>query len=92
MSATVAYVVAKGKKELSRRVVRVEDGRIADTDPDMTADVTFTMTPELAADVESGALSIPVGFMRGAIKMAGDNRALLQVLPALSRAAGPATA
>ena len=36
---TVAYVVAKGKKELSRRVVRVDDGRVTDVDAAEAADV-----------------------------------------------------
>ncbi|HEY1738586.1 MAG TPA: SCP2 sterol-binding domain-containing protein [Acidimicrobiia bacterium] len=80
---TVAYVVAKGKKELSRRVVRVDDGRVCDADTTEAADVTFTMTPEVAAEFDAGALDVNVGFMRGTIKMAGDNAALLRVLPAL---------
>jgi putative sterol carrier protein len=84
-SDTVAYVVAKGKKELSRRVVRVDDsGHVTDADANDDADVTFTMTPELAADFDAGTLDIAVGFMRGAIKMAGDSGVLLRVLPALS--------
>jgi len=86
MSAdTVAYVVAKGKKELSRRVVRVDDGHVVDVDvdPAEAPAVTFTMTPELAEEVEAGTLDVRVGFMRGAIKMAGDNAALLRVLAAL---------
>ena len=41
------------------------------------------MTPDVAAEFDAGTLDISVGFMRGTIKMAGDNAALLRVLPAL---------
>ena len=70
---TVAYVVAKGKKELSRRVVRVDDGRVTDVDAAEAADVTLTMTPDVASEFDAGTLDVSVGFMRGTIKMAGDN-------------------
>jgi len=79
----VAYVVAKGKTELSRRVVRVADGSVSDVDPSETADVTFTMTPDIASDFDAGKLDVSVGFMRGAIKMSGDPGVLLRVLPTL---------
>ncbi len=85
---TVAYVVAKGKHEVSRRVVRVDGDRVTDADPGDTADVTFTLTPELAAELDAGTLAVSVGFMRGAIKMAGDFGALLRVLPVIG--SGPA--
>jgi hypothetical protein len=82
---SVAFVVGKGKKEISRRVVEVDDGH--------EADVTFTMTPEIAAEVDAGTLDVSVGFMRGAIKMAGDFGALLRVLPVIrSTPARPARA
>jgi len=86
MSVCVAYVVAKGKKELSRRVVRVDDSGVSDADAGESADVTFTMTPEIAAEFDAGHIDESVGFMRGAIKMAGDSGALLQVLPSLRSA------
>jgi hypothetical protein len=82
----VAYVVAKGKKELARRVVQVEGAAVTPLDEHADApapDVTFTLTPELAAALDDGSLDISVGFMRGQIKMAGDSGALLRVLPAL---------
>ncbi len=94
MSDVVAYVVAKGKRELSRRVVRVDgDGddvvEVPDGEAGESVAVTFTLTPELAAAVEDGSTDVSVGFMRGEIKMAGDTGALLRVLPALRRAATP---
>jgi putative sterol carrier protein len=81
----VAYVVAKGKKQLGRRAVRVDADSVTEL-PDgdaAEADVTFTMTPDVAAEFDAGTLDVSVGFMRGTIKMAGDNAALLQVLPLL---------
>ncbi|HEY3834055.1 MAG TPA: SCP2 sterol-binding domain-containing protein [Acidimicrobiia bacterium] len=87
----VAYVVAKGKKQLSRRAVRVDGQSVTDLADDDASepDVTFTMTPEVASEFDAGALDVNVGFMRGAIKMSGDSGALLRVLPALKRAANP---
>jgi hypothetical protein len=92
-AVVVAYVVAKGKRELSRRIVRVAGDDVtelaSDGDTAPAADVTFTMTPEVGAAFDEGALDLSVGFMRGEIKMAGDSGALLHVLPRLRRAAAP---
>ena len=95
----VEYVVAKGKTEISRRLVTVDvaqstvvgavdvsaDELVAPRTP---ADVVFTLTPALAEQIRDGDLTISAGFMRGAIKMAGDNGALLAVLPILHQTNG----
>lgn len=85
---TVGYIVAKGKTELSRRTVSIDDATVAsivegEASQANEADVVFTLTPDLAASVAAGELSVGAGFMRGSIKMAGDFAALLEVLPIL---------
>jgi putative sterol carrier protein len=82
----VRFVVAKGKKELRRVVVRVENGKVIDTGTDEPADITFTMTEADAQALHDGELDLSVGFMRGQIKMAGDFGELLQFLPLTSGA------
>ena len=89
----VEYVVMSGKTVVSRSAVEVdaESGTVAAV-AGVSADgvglepaVTFTFTPALAAEVASGSLDLSVGFMRGAVKMAGDPGALLRALPALAK-------
>lgn len=80
----VDYVVQSGKSELSRRRVAVDGTTVSETDAAGDATITFTLSPALADAVANGSLRLDVGFMRGAIKMAGDFGALLQVLPTLS--------
>ena len=89
----VEYVIAKGKTEVGRCTVVIDSNSVVSTtarapgvDPD--PDVVFTLTPALAESIATGALSVGVGFMRGAVKMAGDFGALLTVLPALHHQSG----
>jgi hypothetical protein len=84
VSATVTFVVAKGKKELRRVAVRVDDGTVVPIDGDDAADIMFTMTEDDAQALHDGTLDLSVGFMRGQIKMAGDFGRLLQLLPLTS--------
>jgi hypothetical protein len=80
----VEFVVAQGKKELTRGWVRVDGGRAAEHEagaPASPADVTFTATPADAQALHDGSLDLSVGFMRGQVKMAGDFGAVLQFLP-----------
>jgi putative sterol carrier protein len=83
-AVNVAFVVAKGKQELRRVVVRVEGTTVVDSG-DATgtddADITFTMTEADAHALHDGDLDLSVGFMRGQIKMAGDFGKLLHFLP-----------
>lgn len=93
MPAIVEYLVMKGKSELARRTVVIEgDAILTTTDgvqPDAAeADVTLTLTPALAEALQAGTLDVSVGFMRGEIKMSGDNAVLFSVLPVLSRTSG----
>ena len=93
MPATVEYVVMKGKTELARRTIVIEDEAIVTAidgvQPDAAAaDVTLTLTPALAEALQAGTLDVSVGFMRGEIKMSGDNAVLFSVLPVLSRTSG----
>jgi hypothetical protein len=83
MSTSVAFVVAKGKKELRRVVAQIDDtGKVASSGESVDdADITFTLTEADAQLVHDGQLELPVGFMRGQIKMAGDFGKLLQFLP-----------
>lgn len=93
---TIEYVVMKGKTELERLRVQLSGGVvIAATDvagagaaSGEPCDVTFTLTPALAEAVRGGTLDISVGFMRGEIKMSGDNAALFAALPVLARTNG----
>jgi len=80
-TSTIAFVVAKGKKELRRVAVRVDDGKVVNVDDDEPPDITFTLTEADAQAVHDGELDLSVGFMRGQIKMAGDFAKLLQFLP-----------
>ncbi len=87
--SVVEYVVAKGKTELGRYAVVVEGSSVAAiTETDEPRDVVFTLTPALAESIESGALSVGVGFMRGTVKMTGDFAVLLAVLPVLHGQSG----
>ncbi len=90
---TVEFVVAKGKTIVSQRTVAVDIdtasvlpiapvGEAESREP-QAADVVFTLTPALDDALRSGTLSLSTGFMRGSIKMAGDNAALFAVLPIL---------
>ena len=93
MPAIVEYVVMKGKTELARRTIEIDGGAIVTvTDgvrPDAAeADVTLTLTPALAEALQAGTLDVSVGFMRGEIKMSGDNAVLFSVLAVLSRTSG----
>jgi len=83
MATSVAFVVAKGKKELRRVVAQIDDDGTVTSSGESTddADVTFTLTEADAQLVHDGQLELPVGFMRGQIKMAGDFGKLLQFLP-----------
>ncbi|MCU1428560.1 MAG: hypothetical protein JWL83_2560 [Actinomycetia bacterium] len=83
VTATVAFVVSKGKKELRRIVARVDGGELATASDDQAAepDVTFTMSEVDADALREGSLALSVGFMRGQIKMAGDFGKVLQFLP-----------
>ncbi len=85
-NATVAFVVAKGKKELRRVVARVDANALVTATDEQAAepDVTFTLTEADAQAVHDGTLDLAVGFMRGQIKMAGDFGTLLQLLPLTS--------
>jgi hypothetical protein len=80
---SVAFVVAKGKKELRRVVAQIgDDGKVASAgESSDDADITFTLTEADAQLVHDGQLELPVGFMRGQVKMAGDFGTLLQFLP-----------
>ena len=85
----VEYVVAKGKTEVCRCRVLVDGNSVVPTvQSGQEPDVVFTLTPALAESIASGALSVGVGYMRGAVKMAGDFGALLAVLPALHHQSG----
>ena len=82
---SVAFLVLKGKSTLESGGYTVDDGTATRVDePPAAPDVTFSVMAPDADAVNSGELDIAVGFMRGQIKMAGDNGALLDVLPALS--------
>jgi putative sterol carrier protein len=81
----IEFVVAKGKKELGRSYAHVDDDSVtgaADGPAPRPADIVFTVTPEDAEALRSGALDLSVGFMRGQVKMAGDFGTLLRFLPA----------
>jgi hypothetical protein len=85
----VEFVVAKGKKEAGRRHATLDGQRVLATEngpAPAPADVVFTLTPSDLDALQSGALDLSVGFMRGQIKMAGDFGTLLWLLP---RTAGP---
>jgi hypothetical protein len=69
----ISFVAAKGKKELQRADVTVDDGS--------DAEITFTCTEADFAALQDGTLDLSVGFMRGQVKMAGDFGALLHYLP-----------
>ena len=87
----VEYVIAKGKTEVGRCTVLIDSNSVVSTTartPGANPDVVFTLTPALAESIATGALSVGVGFMRGAVKMAGDFGALLTVLPALHHQSG----
>ena len=89
----VEYVVAKGKTEISRCTVVIDGDALVSSKPSVVdaapaVDVTFTLTPALAESIASGAVTVGVGFMRGAVKMAGDFGALLAVLPVLHHTSG----
>jgi putative sterol carrier protein len=84
MATRVDFVVAKGKKELRRVAVQVENDEIVPVDAGEPADITFTMTEDDAQALTSGDLDLSVGFMRGQIKMAGDFGQLLHFLPLTS--------
>jgi len=78
---TVAFVVAKGKKELRRVALRVDDSGASAAADDADPDITFTLTEPDAQALHDGQLELAVGFMRGQIKMAGDFGKLLHFLP-----------
>jgi hypothetical protein len=88
VTVVVDYVVASGKKELSRTRVEVDGTDVHASDAGGDPTITFTLTPPLADAVAQGELDLSVGFMRGAIKMAGDFGALLHVLPTLAKTPG----
>ena len=46
-------------------------------------DIFFTATPELFAQLQSGALDPAVAFMQGRLKMAGDMATLYDLLPTI---------
>jgi hypothetical protein len=78
------FVVAKGKKEQGRCYAHVDGERVIGTGTgpaERPADIVFTLTPDDAEALRSGALDLSVGYMRGQIKMAGDFGVLLRFLP-----------
>jgi putative sterol carrier protein len=82
VTTRVDFIVAKGKQELRRVAVRVDDGAATvDDAPSGEPDIAFTMTGADAEALHDGDLDLSVGFMRGQIKMAGDFGKLLQFLP-----------
>jgi hypothetical protein len=90
-TASIRLVVRQGRTEIDSWTVGIENGvvvRCARTEPgdDAEPDVAFTFTPDDAAALREGALSLSVGFMRGQVKMAGDSGILLRVLPILDSA------
>jgi hypothetical protein len=90
-NASVRLVVKQGRTELDSWTVDIQDGAVVRcdrTDPGAGAepDIAFTFTPDDAAAMREGALSLSVGFMRGQVKMAGDYGKLLRVLPILDGA------
>ena len=88
----VEYVVMKGKTEVSRRTITIADGAIVAAHDGViegtNADVTFTFTPVLAEAMQAGTLNLSVGFMRGEVKVSGDNGVLFAVLAVLSHTNG----
>jgi hypothetical protein len=87
-AAEIRFLVKHGRTELDSWTVGIEDGRVVrcdrtDGEDVAEADVAFTFTPDDAAALRDGALSLSVGFMRGQVKMAGDYGTLLAVLPIL---------
>ena len=89
----VEYVVAKGKTEIGRCTVVIDGDSLVSSKPGAAGDanavdVVFTLTPALAESIATGSLTVGVGFMRGAVKMAGDFGALLTVLPVLHHTSG----
>jgi hypothetical protein len=83
MTDAVAFRVVKGKTTLEEWAVEV--GGVVTPLEAVPAEpaVVFTLTPELATALRAGELDVNVGFMRGQVKMSGDNAALLRVLPEL---------
>jgi len=85
--ALVELVVVRGNDAVSscmlecssdtRELVLVGGDEISDRQ----ADVTLTLTPEDARSVAEGLLDPTVAFMRGQMKVVGDNALLLSVLP-----------
>jgi putative sterol carrier protein len=61
------------------RDLPVDDGR--------DDEITLTAVESVAAELASGGLDPNVAFMQGRLKTAGDNGAVLSVLPHLTRAA-----
>ena len=90
---TVEYIVMQAKREVERRSVVIADGVVVSAnhgEPATAPDVVFTVTPALAEQLRAGDLDVSVGFMRGEIKMSGDNAALFAAVgdaSAVNRAA-----
>jgi putative sterol carrier protein len=82
VTATVEWVVQRGKATVARIVTRVEGSALAPVDDAVDgADVTLTLTPADAGALCDGSLKPSVAFMRGQMKMSGDPGVLLRVLP-----------
>jgi putative sterol carrier protein len=82
-TGTVQLLVKRGKRIEGAVVVRVVDGEVAGAEAGEVPepDVTLSLTPDDATAFGAGTLDLTVAFMRGTMKVAGDNRVLLQVLP-----------
>ena len=90
-TGTVELVVLRGKQAVMRSVLTIRDGEIPGVaeGPAEAPDVVLSLTPQDAEAMRAGALDPNVAYMRGTMKMAGDNGVLLAVLPVLH---GPAWA
>lgn len=49
--------------------------------------ISFSATPEIAADLRNGTLDPDVAYMQGRLKVAGDMAAFFTLLPLASSAA-----
>jgi putative sterol carrier protein len=80
---TLAVSTGKGKAAMETKLSwRVENGALSVIDNPREPDVTLTVAPKDAEAIASGELTVPVAYMQGKLKPAGDNGLWLRMAKA----------